>query len=80
MAEKYAVFAVNSSPKQSSVIFFSLRLDDQHHHGAPASASAAPDLKMPPESDSDSIADYADGENTGTVVTQSLFIRLYSWA
>lgn len=34
--------------------------------GAGAGRGQVPgDLKMPPESDTDSIADYADGENTG---------------
>jgi len=35
-------------------------LDDRHLRGSTAS-----DLKLPPESDADSIADYADGENAG---------------
>ena len=35
-------------------------LDDRHIRGSTAS-----DLKLPPESDTDSIADYADGENAG---------------
>ena len=38
----------------------SIRLDDRHIRGSTAS-----DLKLPPESDTDSIADYADGENAG---------------
>ena len=37
-----------------------IRLDDRHIRGSTAS-----DLKLPPESDTDSIADYADGENAG---------------
>ena len=41
------------------------RLDDRHLRGSTAS-----DLKLPPESDTDSIADYADGENAGKVQIQ----------
>ena len=37
-----------------------LRLDDRHLRGSMTS-----DLKLPPESETDSIADYVDGENTG---------------
>ena len=36
------------------------RLDDRHLRGSMTS-----DLKLPPESETDSIADYVDGENTG---------------
>ena len=39
---------------------FLQRLDDRHLRGSMTS-----DLKLPPESETDSIADYVDGENTG---------------
>lgn len=50
------------------------------------------DLKLPPESDTDSIADYADGENTGklafrgfeiqiqTRMCRSTFLSVLGWA
>lgn len=37
-------------------------LDDRHLRGSTAS-----DLKIPHESETDSIVDYVDGENAGTV-------------
>jgi hypothetical protein len=51
-------------------INFYSRLDDRHIRGSTAS-----DLKLPPESDTDSIADYADGENAGNEKTQ--FFRIF---
>ena len=43
------------------MIYFGIyRLDDRHLRGSMTS-----DLKLPPESETDSIADYVDGENTG---------------
>ena len=41
-------------------LLISFRLDDRHLRGSMTS-----DLKLPPESETDSIADYVDGENTG---------------
>ena len=49
------------------------RLDDRHLRGSTAS-----DLKLPPESDTDSIADYADGENAGKVQIQNQNTILWS--
>ena len=44
----------------TKIIFGIHRLDDRHLRGSMTS-----DLKLPPESETDSIADYVDGENTG---------------
>ena len=44
----------------TEIIFGIHRLDDRHLRGSMTS-----DLKLPPESETDSIADYVDGENTG---------------
>ena len=40
--------------------FYFCRLDDRHIRGTSNS-----DLKLPPESDTDSIQDYVDGETAG---------------
>ena len=44
------------------------RLDDRHLRGSMTS-----DLKLPPESETDSIADYVDGENTGMLHINKFF-------
>ena len=45
----------------STIIIWSLlRLDDRHIRGSTNS-----DLKLPPDSDADSIQDYVDGEQAG---------------
>ena len=49
------------------------RLDDRHHRGGALPPPGA-DIKLPPESDTDSIADYADGENTGNFVGMTLLV------
>ena len=44
-------------------IGFNFRLDDRHIRGSTNS-----DLKLPPESDTDSIQDYVDGETAGKLL------------
>ena len=46
-------------PLSISLIFI-IRLDDRHIRGSTNS-----DLKLPPDSDADSIQDYVDGEQAG---------------
>ena len=50
----------NENCRFTEIIFGIHRLDDRHLRGSMTS-----DLKLPPESETDSIADYVDGENTG---------------
>ena len=60
MSNKDCVFAM--------INFDIHRLDDRHLRGSMTS-----DLKLPPESETDSIADYVDGENTGMLHINKFF-------
>ncbi len=66
---RYVKHFIMFSTFEKKMNFYS-RLDDRHIRGSTAS-----DLKLPPESDTDSIADYADGENAGNEKTP--FFRIF---
>ena len=59
---KYSVLILNCN----------FRLDDRHIRGANTNS----DLKLPPESDTDSIQDYVDGETAG-IIDFSLVFFVY---
>ena len=63
-----------SNKLKINIICSIFSLDDRHLRGDSALAS---DLKVPPESDSDSIADYADGDNSGNDLISSHMCRVF---